>query len=212
LLSAVLASFRNNRRFQLEGAVNSAGSAVDWACRLTGQRIEDWRERPLEPHRGPWVLPAFAGLGAPWWQPQAQATVSSLGLDATGEDLLEGVLVGLAMRVLDCTEALAEAGASRSTLRLSGKLTRLRGLVDLLADAGQILVEVSAQEDAGMAGLARLAAAALSGDDTALLETPAAEYRREPVWSKQRADDLRGRWRQFVLSCLPQEEVDGPAA
>ena len=105
----------------------------------------------------------------------SQATVSSLGLDATGDDLLEGVLVGVAMRVLDCTVALAEAGAARSTLRLSGKLTRLRGLVDLLADAGQTLVEVSAEEDAGMAGLARLASAALSGDETGLTPVPDGE-------------------------------------
>ena len=67
LLTAVLASTQEQRRFQIEGSVNSAGSAVDWACRLTGSRIEEFRDRPLAVDKLPWVVPAFAGLGAPWW-------------------------------------------------------------------------------------------------------------------------------------------------
>ena len=42
LLSAVLASTDTDCRYQIEGSVNSAGSAVGWACRLTGEDLADW--------------------------------------------------------------------------------------------------------------------------------------------------------------------------
>ena len=126
LLAAVLASTPSGRRFQLEGTVNSAGSAVDWACRLTGERLEEWEKRRLDPRRLPRVVPAFAGLGAPWWRPAAAAEITGLRHEHDGRSLLGGVLAGIAQRVLDCVEAIAAAGVTVTTLRVSGKLTRLQ--------------------------------------------------------------------------------------
>lgn len=194
LLAAVLASTPRRRRFQLEGTVNSAGSAVDWACRLTGERLDDWQTRPLDPRRLPRVLPAFAGLGAPWWRPNATAEVTGLRPEHDGGALLGGVLAGVGQRVLDCVEAIAAAGVEVRALRVSGKLTRLQGLVDLLADLGQLPVEVAAEEETGLTGIARLAAAAL-GDDTVALERPAGNTRvAEPIWQPADAHEARQSW------------------
>jgi glycerol kinase len=206
LLSAALASTPAGRRLQLEGSVNSAGSAVDWACRMTGERLEDWAERPLGPEGPPWVLPAFAGLGAPWWRHRARATVAGLSLDNDGADLLAAVLRGVAMRVLDCAEALSEAGVEIEVLRLSGKLTRLSGLVDLLADAGGLPVEVSAEEETGLDGLFRLSALGL-GRPGPIEEAPKTRRRREPAWPADRTRTLRHRWRRFVEESVELREA-----
>jgi glycerol kinase len=202
LLSAVLAATRSDRRFQLEGAVNSAGSAVDHACQLTGERLEDWRETRLDVDSLPLVLPALAGVGAPWWRPEVRGLVVDGGLEIGGTPLLGGVLAGVAMRVVDCLEALGEAGVRLQVLRLSGKLTRLRGLVDLIADAGQIEVEVSAQEETGLLGMTKLVVSVLDNDEEALAAGPAASYRRKPDWPPARAAAIRKRWRHFVRSVL----------
>ncbi len=202
LLSAVLASTALGRRFQLEGSVNSAGSAVDWACRLTGEDLASWRQVALDAENLPRVLPAFAGVGAPWWHPQAKAAIGRLGPEVGGRELVAGVLAGVGHRVLDCVEALAEAGAASPTLRVSGRLTRLEGLMGWLADAGQLTVEVAAEEETGLAGVARLAAAGLSGDEGALGEPPLTARRQQPAWSAGRARRERQDWRRFVQQAL----------
>jgi glycerol kinase len=195
LLAAVLASTPERRRFQLEGAVNSAGSAVDWACRLTGERLEHWRDRQLDPRHLPRVVPSFAGLGAPWWRPEAAAEITGLRHQHDGAALLGGVLAGVGQRVLDCVEAIAAAGVAVATLRVSGKLTRLRGLVALLADLGQLSVEVAAEEETGLDGIARLASAALSGDAANLERRPGCRT-VEPRWPLDAAREARRTWLQ----------------
>ncbi|MGB3563141.1 MAG: FGGY family carbohydrate kinase [Thermoanaerobaculia bacterium] len=205
LLSAVLAATQTGRRFQIEGAVNSAGSAVDRACQLTGERLEDWQETRLDVDSLPLVLPALAGVGAPWWRPEARGLLTGGELEIIGPELLGGVLAGVAMRVVDCLEALREAGARLRVLRSSGKLTRLRGLVDLIADAGQIEVEVSSQEETGLLGMAKLVVSVLDSDEAPLAASPAAAYRRSPNWDPARAAAIRTRWQRFVRSVLDLE-------
>lgn len=196
LLTAVLASTPRGRHLQIEGSVNSAGSAVDWARRLVDEDLDAWTDRSLDDDT-PWVLPAFTGTAAPWWRADTTAVIAGLGLETTGTDLLAGVLAGLAHRVLDCVEAIAEAGVATETLRVSGKLTRLGGLVQRLADAGQIPVEISAEEETGAIGLVRLLRSELEGTDDSLLQPVPTRRRVEPRWSEQKAREVRDEWHGF---------------
>lgn len=200
LLSAVLASTAGGRQFQLEGTVNSAGSAVDWACQVTGQDIAHWVDRELVPENLPWAVPALAGLGAPWWKPKARGMLRGLGTATRGEDLVGGVLFGIAMRVVDNLEAMAGGGTELEVVRLSGKLTRVRGLVGLIADAAGVPVEVSEREETGLVGISRLAAAGLSGSEAPLDFAPAISRRREPQWSADRIGNIRRSWRELLAS------------
>ena len=202
LLSAVVASSPSERHFQLEGAVNSAGSAMDWISGETGLGPEEWGQHPLEPERLPRVLPALAGLATPWWRPEIRTVVQEAGDHTSPRDLADGVLVGVAMRVVDCFEALAAAGNAPETFRLSGKLTRCRALVDLIADLAQIPVEVSADEEPGLAGIARLAAAGLEPDSVSLIGSAPAAYCRDPEWPLDRAHAARADWKAFVEEIL----------
>jgi glycerol kinase len=200
LLTAVVASTPRERRFQIEGSVNAAGSAVDWACRLTGRRIEDHPDRELDPRRLPLLLPGFAGLAAPYWRPAARGAIQGLTFETDPETLIDAALYGVAMRVLDCIEALEQAGAisPETPLRVSGKLTRSSALVGLLANAGQRSVEVSEDEESGLEGLRRLAEAALEGNERALGESPPPGRAVALSWSPDRATSARARWAEFV--------------
>jgi glycerol kinase len=208
LLTAVLAATPETRRFQLEASVNSAGSAVDWACRLTGERIQDWQDRALDPELLPLVLPAFTGAAAPWWRPEASGVVAGLGLATSGADLVGGVLAGIAMRVLDGVEALKDAGVAVRVLRLSGKLAGLSGLSGLLADAGGFQVEVAAAEETGLLGASRLAFAVLTGGEPSAAAPPI-RSRRDPRWPPERSRAARERWRAFAAAAL---DLPGPIA
>ena len=201
LLTAVLASTPETRRFQIEGSVNSAGSAVDWARALTGVDLEAWSDRPIETG-GAWVLPSFTGTATPWWQTRSLGVLAGLELSTSPEDIFAAVLAGIAHRILDCVEAVSAAGIDTTVLRVSGKLTRLGGMVQLLADAGQAPVEISAEEETGSLGLVRLVASQIGGDDEALLRAPASRAQIEPAWPAQRAAEVRGQWGDFAAKAL----------
>ncbi len=211
LLTAVLASSPATRRFQIEGSVSSAGSAVEWACAVTGVGLETIADAELDPERLPWMLPAFAGLAAPWWRPEARPLLAEMTAATRAEELVLGTVAGVAQRVLDNLEALAASGLTVDRLRVSGKLTRLQGMVHLLADAGQVPVEVDEVDevdavdlvaDAGLRGIAQLAALALTGDAAPLLAPRPVAWRCEPGWPPARARAVRERWRAFVERAL----------
>lgn len=203
LLSAVLASTsaagsgrRSSRRFQLEGTINSAGSAVDAAVECSGEDLDAWRDRALSEDGTPLLLPALAGVAAPWWRPDVSGLVAEGGEPPDGPALLTAVLAGLAQRVADIVAAMDEAGEAPRSLHTSGKLTRLSGFMQRVADATGVAVEVAREEEAGLAGLWRLTR------DTAA-DPPAPPARRfEPRWSTAKRERERGRWRRFLMERL----------
>lgn len=202
LLTAVLASTGRGRQLQIEGSVNSAGSAVDWAVRSTGLDLDRWTDRPLRAERQPWLFPALAGAAAPWWRPDARGVLTGISLGDGPDELLAAVLAGVAHRVVDCLEALAEAGVALDELRVSGRLTRLTGLVQALADLGRLPVRVAGTEEAGLHGLAALTRAAATGDEP-LVVLPADGGRRiEPALPATEAAAARRRWQAFVTGIL----------
>ncbi len=202
LLSAVLAATRRARRYQLEGSVNSAGAAIDWAAALAGQKLADWRPGALEPERLPQVFPAFAGAAAPWWEPRATAVLAGVRPEHDGDDILAATVYAVAMRVLDCVETFRSAGLPTRALRVSGKLTRLEPLTTALADAGGLEVQLSDEEETGLAGVSRLALAGLDGKMAPLLHTPGSSRSIVPRWSPGRAKRERKRWRTFARKAL----------
>lgn len=202
LLSAVLASSADERRFQIEGAVNSAGSAMDWVSGVTGLGPSEWGQQPLEPTRLPRVLPALSGLATPWWRAEIRTVVREVGRHTSPRELADGTLVGVAMLVVDCLESLAAAGARGTVVRSSGKLTRSRALVDLISDLAQVRVEVSKEEEPGLLGIARLAAAGLEPGSVALSGGTPVGYCRDPEWPPDRAQSARADWKAFVDEIL----------
>lgn len=194
LLSAALAALGGERRFQIEGTVQSAGSALDWAASRSGLALDALAQVELDPLSLPTLVPAFVGLGAPWWRPRARASIDGLELGTSREDLLRATLAGIAQRVADNVDAMREAGVGVEVLRLSGRLARRADLSQLLCELVGAPVEVSAEEESGLDGIARLAAA-VSGERSWLETAAAAKVRYAPAWSEPRRREARARWR-----------------
>jgi glycerol kinase len=148
------------------------------------------------------MFPAFSGAAAPWWAPRATGVASGLGLETDGEQILAATIYATGMRILDCTEAFKAAGTGTHVLRVSGKLTRLAGLLSTVADAGQLRVEVSKEEETGLLGISRLALAGLEGRVAALEHSPAIGSVVLPRWPEKRALRARRRWRAFARQAL----------
>ncbi len=191
LLSAVLASTASERRFQIEGTVQSAGSAVDWACRIAGVSLAALPAEPLDVETLPVVVPALVGLGAPWWRPEARAAILDLEPAAEGATLVRATLAGVAQRIADNVEAMREAGVAVGALRLSGALGGRRDFAQAIAELAGCEVQVVGEE-AGLGGLARWLAVVLAGSFEHAPPAPVAVL--SPSWSTRRRATARRRW------------------
>jgi glycerol kinase len=197
LLSAAIASVGGERRFQIEGAVQSAGSALDWMASRLGLDLEALESVELDPQALPTVVPAFVGLGAPWWRPRSRASIDGLELATSGADLLRGTIAGIAQRVADNVEAMREAGVEVEVLRLSGRLARRADLGRLVCELVRSRVEVAAEEESGLDGIARLAGA-VSGERAWLEYVAPPKARYAPEWSEPRCREARALWHRAL--------------
>ena len=102
------------------------------------------------------VLPALAGLGAPWWRPEARAVIAGLTGQSSRGEIARAALEGIAWRVGDIVEAI-EASQPVASLRVDGGLTREPLLAQLQADAIGRPVEPR-EADATAIGAAALSA------------------------------------------------------
>ena len=197
-------AWRVNGRVEwaLDGGVFTAGALVEWLSRDLGLAPDPAAlvrlAGEVEDARGVRVLPALAGLGAPWWRPGARAVMAGLTAGVRPGHLARAALEAIAWRVADVLETVRE-NAPVDVLRVDGGLTRDPLLLQLQADAAGVPVERGAV-DATATGAAALAAvgAGLWPSTAAIAErVPVGERvepRRDAAWRR----DEHGRWREFV--------------
>ena len=146
--------------FALDGGVFSAGAMLEWLCSELGLAADPEQLGALAreaPDSGEvMVLPALAGLGAPWWRPEARAVIAGLSGQSSRSQIARAAFEGIAWRVADIVEAI-EAFQPVGALRVDGGLTREPLLARLQADAIGRPVE-PVQADSTAIGVAALAA------------------------------------------------------
>jgi len=144
----------------LDGQVYSAGSAVSWLQEL--ELISEAAELDrLDGDTGGVVfVPSLAGLGAPFWAPEAKGGWLGLSLSTRREHLVRAVVWGIAAQVAALARAMGEdVGRPLERLRVDGGLTRSKTLMQAQADLLQAPVELYPSADAtalGVGALARL--------------------------------------------------------
>ncbi len=158
--------------FCLDGQVYTAGAAISWLRRLG--LLQDPREldhRAGGPPPGPAApvfLPGLAGLGAPFWDPEARGAFAGLTLASDRGELVDAVLWGIAAQIALLARTMGEAlGRPLARLRVDGGLTRSRRLMQAQADLLQAPVELYPVPDATARGIGALARLGAGGAATA---------------------------------------------
>jgi len=188
----------------LQGGLFTAGAFVDWLRDELGL-IADAAETAtlaagVPDTAGGRVLPALAGLGAPWWRPTATAVVAGLTAAAGRAHLARAALDGIAHGVADVVEAMTtELPAPPARLRVDGGLTANGYLMQRQADLLGLPVDLARAEEStalGIAGLAGIGAGRW-GPDQLSAASPI-----QTTWLPRldQADRLAEReaWRRFV--------------
>jgi glycerol kinase len=193
---------RGELEWALDGGVFTAGALLDWLARDMGLASDAAAFAGLaaeaEDSGGVRVLPALAGMGAPWWRPGARAVVAGLTGGARPAHVARAALEAIAWRVADIVELVREHTAV-DVLRVDGGLTREPLLLRLQADAAGTPVERGAV-DATAAGAAALAAvgAGIWPGTAAIAERIPVGERVEPRRDSRWRAEAHAEWRRFV--------------
>ena len=202
LLPTVAWSVEGEVDWALDGGVFTAGALLEWLSRDLGLAADPAAlaaaAASVEDAGGVRVLPALAGMGAPWWRSDAHGVVAGLSAGVRPAHIARAALESIAWRVADIVEVV-RSQAPVEALRVDGGLTRDELLLQLQTDAAGVPVERGAV-DATAAG-----AAALAAVGAGLWPSIASIADRVPVGERvepRRDDDWRrsahADWRAFV--------------
>ncbi|HEX4388715.1 MAG TPA: glycerol kinase GlpK [Steroidobacteraceae bacterium] len=195
--------------YALEGAIFVAGAAIKWlrdGLKVIGSPAETAAvAASVRDDHGVYLVPAFVGLGAPYWEPAARGLISGLTLDATGAHLARAALESVAYQTHDLTLAMQRDGAQRAdAIRIDGGMAANDWFCQFLADVLEARVERPRELETTALG-----AAFLAGLGVGVFDDPAA---LEGAWSgaaafsprmsaAQRARLLQG-WQHAVRRTL----------
>jgi glycerol kinase len=186
----------------IDGGVFTAGALLDWLSRDLGLAPDPpalaAAAAEVEDAGGVRVLPALAGVGAPWWKPEARAVIAGLTAGARPAHVARAALEAIAWRVADVVAAVRES-VPVDVLRVDGGLTRDPTLLQLQADTTGVSVQRGAV-DATVAGAAALAAvgAGIWGSTLEIAERIPVGARVEPQRDDAWRQRMHAEWRQFV--------------
>lgn len=205
LLTTIAASTSGDVEYALEGSVFVAGAAIQWLrdgmrmIRTAGQS-EEYAKR-VPDSNGVYIVPAFAGMGAPYWNPYARGTIVGLTRGCKKEHFIRATLESIAYQAKDVIHAMEEdAGVTLNGLRVDGGASANNMLVQFQADiidAAVLRPECIETTALGAAYLAGLAAGYWKDRDE-IRENWQLGRRFEPVMdSGERKKLLRG-WQRAV--------------
>jgi glycerol kinase len=208
--------------YALEGSVFVAGAAVQWmrdGLRAIGAAADiEALAAGVEDTDGVYLVPAFVGLGAPWWDPNARGALVGLSRGSGLPQIARATIESIAYQVRDVLEAMAaDAGAGSRALRVDGGAAANDTLLQFQADVLGVPVERPAVTETTALGAACLAGLAVGfwRDAGEVAANWALDRRFEPKMDPVRRERLLKGWRRAVQRSLawvePDEQPAGPA-
>jgi glycerol kinase len=181
-----------------EGNILSAGATATWLADLFGLSASSLAvlAEAADDSGGVYFVPAFAGLGSPWWDDEAQAAIVGLDLSSSRADVARAAFESIPLQVEDILAAADAASSARIEIILAdGGPSSNSWLMQLQADLSQRAVapsQVAELSAVGAARLAGLAAGAWSDDDNLALCESRAPYL--PRTAREHATARRTAW------------------
>jgi glycerol kinase len=212
MLTTVASRLGGQVSYAMEGSIFVAGAAVKWlrdGLKVIGAAAETAAAAAsVRDDHGVYLVPAFVGLGAPYWDPAARGLICGLTLDASGAHLARAVLESVAFQTLDLTQSMARDGAARAAaIRIDGGMAANDWFCQFLADMLDAQVERPAELETTALGAAFLAGLATGvwPDQDALSAT----WRRGALFSPRmgapRRAGLYAGWQQAVRRTLQHD-------
>jgi glycerol kinase len=188
--------------YALEGSVFVGGAVVQWLrdglkVIRSSEEVNDLAAT-VPDNGGVYLVPAFAGLGAPHWDPYARGALLGLTRGTSAGHIARAALEGIAYQVADLLDAMrADASGRSGELRVDGGASMNGLLLQFQADILGVPVVRPAVTETTALGAAYLAGLAVGfwKDVASIAKQWKVDARFEPRMAPARAESLRARWR-----------------
>ncbi len=204
LLTTIAYQFKGQRTYALEGSIFIAGAAVQW-LRDGLHLIEKSSDieavaETAHPEHSVYVVPAFVGLGAPYWDADARGAILGLTRDSGPGEIAAATLDSVCYQTRDLVEAMRSDGAQIDELRVDGGMVVNDPLMQRLADTVGAPVERPKVTETTALGAAFLAGlqAGLWPSLEALAETWALDRAFKPAEGAASRDRRYVGWQDAV--------------
>ena len=190
--------------YALEGSIFVAGAAIKWlrdGLGLIASAADSERAAQRAGDAGGvYLVPAFAGLGAPHWDPHARGAIVGLTRDSDADAIVTAALQSVAYQTRDVLHAMAADGSQIDTLRVDGGMAVNDWLLQFMADVLGIAVSRPRVTEATALGAASLAGYRLGALPTLdhLATMRGEEHRFEPRMPQAERDRLYTGWLDAV--------------
>jgi glycerol kinase len=208
LLTTIAYQIGGKTCYALEGSIFIAGAAVQW-LRDGLSVIKDASETEslassLEHDHGVYLVPAFSGMGAPYWNPEARGAIYGLTRGTTNAHLARAALESVCYQTSDLLAAMANDGVSLTKLRVDGGMVGNNWVCQFLTDILNVpvqrpkIMETTALGAAYLAGLK----AGIYPSLNALASKNQIDRDFAPNLNEKKREKLLGGWRKAISSTL----------
>ncbi len=205
LLTTVATRIDGRTTYAVEGSIFVAGAAIKWlrdklGVISTAAESEACAERTNGDTGGVYLVPAFTGLGAPWWDSDARGLFCGMTLDTNVDALVTAALQSVAFQTRDLIDAMAADGARPEVLKVDGGMVVSNWFCQQLADVLELPVErpvVTETTALGAAFLAGLATGVYRGEAD-LVNQWQLDRRFDPAMTAVHRQRLLDGWRAAV--------------
>jgi glycerol kinase len=211
LLTTIAYQLEGQRTYALEGAIFVAGAAVQWlrdALKVIATAPDvNALAAAADPAEQIYLVPAFVGLGVPWWDAQARGAIYGLTRKSGVAELARATLEAVGYQTRDLLEAMRAdwpASGASSVLRVDGGMAASDATMQFLADILALPVDRPAVMETTALGAAYLAgrAAGLCPDLAGFAATWQRERRFEPQMDAATRERKWAGWRDAVARTL----------
>ncbi len=215
LLTTIAWGLNNKVEYALEGAIFVTGAAVQWLrdeLKIVADAADtNYFAQKVEDTNGVYMVPAFVGLGAPYWDAYARAAIVGLTRGANRDHIVRATLESIAYQtrdVIDCMEK--DSGITGTELKVDGGACKNDFLMQFQADVLGVpvrrprIIETTARGSAFLAGLA----VGFWKDQKELVNAFELEKEFKPEMSQGQRDKLYKGWQKAVTKAMAWEDKD----
>lgn len=209
LLTTIAWGLEGKIEYALEGSIFVAGSAIQW-LRDGMRMLKDAKDsesyaKKVDSTDGVYVVPAFVGLGTPYWDSDVRGAVFGVTRGTTKEHFIRATLESLAYQTKDVLSAMeADSGIELKTLRVDGGAVKNNFLMEFQSDILEVPVERPVINETTALGAAYLAGLAIGfwKSQEEIAEQWAIDQSYHPSMEEKVRADLYQGWKKAVKAAI----------
>lgn len=213
LLTTIAIGLNGKLNYALEGSVFMGGAIIQWLRdemgMLTDAQDSEYFAKKVKNNGGVYIVPAFVGLGAPYWDMYARGSIFGLTRGSNKNHIIRAALESIAYQVKDLINAMEEdSGCKINTLKVDGGASKNKLLMQFQSDITNIEVCKPIMTETTALGAAYLAGLAVGyfNNLEEIAESCYAGEKYEPNMNFEERENLYNGWKKAVSRAQHWEE------